>query len=96
MARRLQVEGNWTLISGLVKHMETPKGIDECERVLGMTLAEVGFELSYFLTLTLCPCGANHRLSHHDPFPLVVDDAVVFVSARHSISDVSIGYLLCR
>ncbi|CAN0205206.1 unnamed protein product [Scytosiphon promiscuus] len=41
IARRLQVEGNWTLISGLVKHMETPRGIDECERVLGMTLAEL-------------------------------------------------------
>lgn len=58
MARRLQDEGNWTLITALVKHMETPKGVDECESVLGMTLAEVWLRAFFFfflLALALCP-----------------------------------------
>ncbi|CAN0222132.1 unnamed protein product, partial [Laminaria digitata] len=41
VADRLREEGNWATMSGLVEHMQTPRGVDECEGVLGVPLAEV-------------------------------------------------------
>ena len=45
VADRLRDEGQWTTMSELVEHMRTPRGVDECEGVLGVPLAEVGFSL---------------------------------------------------
>lgn len=42
VANRLQRERKWDLVLELVEHMETSKGIEECEGVLGLRLGEVG------------------------------------------------------
>lgn len=41
VANRLQLEGKWDLMVELVEHMETSKGVEECEGVLGLQLGEV-------------------------------------------------------
>ncbi|CAN0148816.1 unnamed protein product [Pylaiella littoralis] len=41
VANRLQREGKWDLMVELVEHMETAKGIEECEGVLGLQLGEL-------------------------------------------------------
>lgn len=47
VANRLQRERKWDLVLELVEHMETSKGIEECEGVLGLQLGEVRGILEY-------------------------------------------------
>ena len=42
VADRLREGGEWKTMAELVEHMQTPRGVDECEGVLGVPLAEVG------------------------------------------------------
>ena len=64
VADRLREEGEWKMMSELVEHMQTPRGVDECEGVLGVPLAEVGFcFLSFFFLFFFSSCFVNLHIT---------------------------------